>query len=259
MTEYGLEAAIWGGVSGLALLIGAVVGFYINLPHKVISSIMAFGAGVLISALSFELMAKSTEQGGLFASLAGFSAGVFLYSVANYFVCGQGVLHRKRSQGIPKRIQEDNPKITTASTAGFAIALGALLDGIPESAAIGVSMLEGGSVAFVTVFAVFISNIPEGLSSSAGMKKAGKSAAFVFTLWFTITLVLALSAWLGFSFLGLFGKEAVGFATALAAGAILVMVIQTMIPEAFEDMHNITGPIAAVGFLFVYSVSELYG
>ena len=258
MINPGLEAAIWGGVSGLALILGALVGYFINLPHKVISSIMAFGAGVLISALSFELMAKATEQGRLLYAVSGFASGVLVYSIANYFVSHGGGLHRKRSQGIPKHAKITTDKSKIATSAGMAIALGALLDGIPESAAIGVSMLEGGSVALVTVFAVFMSNIPEGLSSSAGMKKAGKSATFVFTLWIAITLVLALSAYLGLTLLGQLGNEYIGFATALAAGAILVMIIQTMIPEAFEDMHDITGPIAAVGFLVAYSASEIF-
>lgn len=258
MINQALEAAIWGGVSGLALIIGAIVGYFVNLPHKVISSIMAFGAGVLISALSFELMAKATEQGGLLYSVSGFACGVLIYSLANYLVAHNGGLHRKRSQGIPKSASNNHEKNVIAQSAGIAIALGALIDGIPESAAIGVSMIEGGGVALVTVFAVFMSNIPEGLSSSAGMKKAGKSATFVFTLWIAITIVLAISAYLGLTILGELGNEYIGFATALAAGAILVMIIQTMIPEAFEDMHDITGPIAAVGFLVAYSASEIF-
>jgi len=245
-----LEAAIWGGVSGLALVLGAMVGYFIKLPHKIIASVMAFGAGVLISALSFELMATATDQGGLVASALGFTSGVLLYSVANGFLSLYGAKHRKRSQS-----QQSH----STQGAGIAIALGALIDGIPEAAAIGVSLLDGEGVALVTVFAIFLSNIPEGLSSSAGMRQSGKKPSYVFGLWFSIAAISAFSAWLGFSFLGQFGDAYIAFATAIAAGAILVMIIQTMIPEAFEDIHSITGPIAAVGFLVAYSASELFG
>lgn len=251
----GLEAVLWGASSGLALLLGAAIGYYVKLPHKIVSSVMAFGAGVLISALSFELMETATHQGGLAAAALGFVFGVALYSGANALLSAMGARHRKRSQ--ISRIAETD--VAAAGGVGTAIALGALLDGIPESAAIGVSLLDGNGVALVTVFAIFISNIPEGLSSSAGMRKSGRSAAFVFFLWSAIAVASALAAWLGYAFLGQFGDQYVAFATAVAAGAILVMIIQTMVPEAFEDIHNITGPIAAVGFLLTYSASELYG
>lgn len=141
----------------------------------------------------------------------------------------------------------------------MAILLGVIIDGVPEAAALGVSLLDGEGVALVTVLAIFLSNIPEGLPSSAGMRVSGKSARYVFGLWFSIAVVCAMSVWLGFRFLGLFGDTYVAFATAVAAGAILVMVIQTMVPEAFEDIHNITGPIAAAGFLTVYSARLLLG
>ncbi|MCW9012799.1 MAG: ZIP family zinc transporter [Gammaproteobacteria bacterium] len=246
----GLEAAFWGGFAGLALLLGAAIGYFVKLPHKVVASIMAFGAGVLISILSFELMETATHKGGLLSAIMGFSFGVIIYSGANAVLSLYGAKHRKRSQV---------PGSHSAQGAGTAIVLGAIIDGVPEAAAIGVSLLDGEGVALLTVFAIFLSNIPEGLSSSAGMRASGKSARYVFGLWFSIAGVCAMSAWLGFRFLGLFGDTYVAFATAVAAGAILVMVIQTMVPEAFEDIHNITGPIAAAGFLTVYSASVLLG
>lgn len=244
----GLQAAMWGGISGLALIFGAIVGYYIKLPHKVVASIMAFGAGVLISALSFELMEKATLKGGVMPASLGFLFGVLLYTIANWALSMYGAKHRKRSQlYVPVKAQG----------AGIAIALGALIDGIPESAAIGVSLLDGEGVALVTVLAIFISNIPEGLSSSANMRNSGRSAGFVFGLWTCLAVVLAVSAWLGYTFLGALGNTFIAFATAVAGGAILVMITQTMIPEAFEDIHDITGPIAAMGFLAAFSASHL--
>ena len=246
----GLEAALWGGVAGLALLLGAAIGYFMTLPHKLVASVMAFGAGVLIAALSFELMETAVHQGGLLASVLGFMFGVLIYSSANAVLSIYGAKHRKRSRA---------GRSLGAQNTGVAIALGALIDGVPEAAAIGVSLLDGQGVATVTLLAIFLSNIPEGLSSSAGMRASGKSAGFVFGLWLAITGISAVAAWLGFSFLGQFGDAYVAFAMAVAAGAILVMIIQTMIPEAFEDLHAITGPIAATGFLTIFSLSELLG
>jgi len=245
-----LEAAFWGGVVGLALLLGAALGYFVKLPHKVVASVMAFGAGVLISTLSFELMETATRKGGLLSAVMGFSFGVIIYSSANAVLSLYGAKHRKRST---------LPGSHSAQGAGTAIVLGAIIDGVPEAAAIGVSLLEGEGVALVTVLAIFLSNIPEGLSSSAGMRASGKSARYVFGLWLSIAGVCAMSAWLGFRFLGLFGDTYVAFAIAVAAGAILVMIIQTMVPEAFENIHSITGPVAAAGFLTAYSASILLG
>lgn len=276
MLSENILAAVWGGVAGLALVFGAFIGYFVPLPHKVVSSVMAFGSGVLISALSFELMGKAAEQGGMLPSASGFCTGVLIYSLANYLVSHHGgALYRKRAlgtlhfysnaekqkNGYESLIKKESAskKIKPSAGAGIGIALGALLDGIPEAAAIGVSMTEGKGVAMVTVLAVFLSNIPEGLSSSAGMKKDGKSAFFIFSLWIFITVILSISAYLGLSILGQLGGAYIAFSLSLAAGAILVMIIQTMIPEAFEGMHQITGPIAALGFLITFSASEIIG
>lgn len=247
-----LQAALWGGLSGLALVFGALVGYFLHLPRKIVAGVMAFGTGVLISALGTELMEEAVSGGGLAAAAAGFAFGVALYSIANAVLDNYGARHRKRSR---------HPAGNGAApaSAGTAIALGALLDGLPESAAIGVSLLDGEGVALVTVLAIFISNVPEGLSSSAGMRRAGRGPGYVFGLWGSIALASAVAAWLGYAVLGSLGPAAVAFATATAAGAILVMIIQTMIPEAFEEMHSFTGPVAALGFLLAFAGSKLLG
>jgi ZIP family zinc transporter len=138
-----LQAALWGGLAGSALLLGATIGYFVNLPHRVVSGVMAFGTGVLISALSFDLMDEAVTKGGVLAAAIGFTIGVILYSSANAILDRYGAKHRKRSR---------KSSTVKAASGGTAIALGALIDGIPESAAIGVSLLDGEGVALVAPF-----------------------------------------------------------------------------------------------------------
>jgi len=163
-----------------------------------------------------------------------------------------GARHRKRSE---KALRDKNRQQNDNN--GAALALGALLDGIPESIVIGVSMLRGGAVGMVAVIAIFLSNLPEGLSSAAGMKKEGKSAAFVFSMWAGIALISGIAAWLGYVVFAGFGVAAVAAVQAIAAGAILAMIVDTMVPEAFEGTHDFAGLIAVAGFLAAFALSKL--
>lgn len=239
-------AAFWGGVAGGALLIGALIGYFVQLPSRVCGTVMAFGVGVLISALAFNLMHEAFERGGLIAAALGFTLGAALYSIANAILAGAGARVRKRS----------TRPVAGTGTASLAIAVGSLLDGVPESAAIGISLLDGQGVASVTVFAIVISNVPEGLSSAVGMRRSGKSATYVFSLWGAIALACSLAAAAGAVFFGGLGPAVAGAAVACAAGAILVMLVDTMIPEVVGDLHALTGPIAAAGFLVAFAASH---
>ena len=249
-----LQAGLWGLLSGSALLIGAGIGWFAPLSRRVTAAVMAFGAGVLISALSFELMDEAWQQGGFPPVALGFPGGAIVYTIANHLVSSAGARHRKRSE---KR-QRDQDRAQNPEN-GAALAIGALLDGIPESIVIGVSLLRGGSVGLVAVAAVFLSNLPEGLSSAAGMKKEGKSAAFVFLLWSGIALVAGISAWAGYALFAGVAPAGVASVQAIAAGAILTMIIDTMVPEAFEGTHEFAGMIAVAGFLAAFALSKLTG
>jgi ZIP family zinc transporter len=244
------QAGFWGFVAGAALLIGAAAGYFLKVPERLIAAIMAFGSGVLISALSFELVDEAYREGGFDATALGFLAGAAVYTAANWYLNHRGAKHRKRSG-------KQQPSEAEDSGSGLAIAVGALLDGIPESIVIGLSMLKGGVVSTVAVAAIFLSNVPEGLSSSAGMKKAGRSPTYVFGIWGGIALVSGFASLVGYTVFQHFSSEVVAATTAVAAGAILAMLVDTMIPEAFEVAHDFAGLITVAGFLAAFALSRL--
>ncbi|GAA3341720.1 ZIP family zinc transporter [Amorphoplanes nipponensis] len=245
-----LQAGGWGLLAGSALLVGAGIGYLTRIPQKVIASIMAFGAGVLLSAVSFELMAEAYEGGGLGPTSLGAIAGAVVYTGANVLLARRGARHRKRSG-------DQQPSEDEQGGSGTALAFGALLDGVPESIVIGTSLLAGGAVSVATVAAVFISNVPEGLSSAAGMRRAGRSRTYVLGLWGGIALISGLAALAGYTVLGGVAPGILAAITALAAGAILTMIADTMIPEAFEKTHLAMGLITLLGFLTAFALSQV--
>ncbi|WPU64084.1 ZIP family metal transporter [Peredibacter starrii] len=237
-------AGFWGWLAGSALLIGAAIGYFVKLPQKVISAVMAFGSGVLISAICFELMDKAVQNEHFLYPSFGFLAGAIVYSLAAKIVSSKGGKHRKRSN-----------KQDTGS--GMAIAIGALLDGIPESIVIGLTILTGGSVSSVAVFAIFLSNLPEGISSSSGMRNAGRSKEYVFALWLGIALLSGIASIAGYTLFGHFSDDVIGAITCLAAGAMLAMIVTTMIPEAYEEDRDWSGIITVMGFLVSFIASHI--
>lgn len=246
------QAGFWGFVAGAALLVGAGVAYFVHVPQRLIAGVMAFGSGVLISALSFELMDEAYRKGGFDSTAIGFLGGAVVYTLANWVLARHGARHRKRSGGKQPSEQDD-------SGSGAAIAVGALLDGIPESIVIGLSMLKGGTVSTVAVIAIFLSNIPEGLSSAAGMKKAGRTATYIFGVWGAIAVASGIASLVGYTVFQGFSADVVAATTAIAAGAILSMLVDTMIPEAFEEAHDFAGLITVVGFLAAFVLSKMGG
>lgn len=245
-----VEAGFWGLVAGATLVVGAAVAWFVRVPRDVVATVMAFGAGVLVSALSFELVSDAVESGGLAPTAAGFLGGAVTYVAANVALARAGARHRKRAG-------DEQPSEDDDAGSGAAIAVGALLDGVPESVVLGLSLFGGNGIGVTVLAAIAISNLPEGLSSAAGMKRAGRSARYVFGVWGGIALVSGVAAAAGALVLQDASPTTVAVITSVAAGAILAMVADTMIPEAFERAHALTGLVTSLGFLAALTIDRL--
>jgi ZIP family zinc transporter len=243
------QAGLWGLLSGGMLVVGAAVAWWVRVPRLVIASVMAFGAGVLISALSFDLVDEAETTGGLGPAVGGLALGAAAYVAANLALGARGARHRKRSG-------DQQPREEEQAGSGTAIAVGALLDGIPESTVLGLSLTSGHGVGVAVLAAIVISNLPEGLSSSAGMKASGRGAGYVFGVWSTIAVASGIAAVLGYTLLDGASPELVATITSVAAGAILAMVADTMVPEAFERTHVFNGAICVAGFIVAFAISR---
>lgn len=245
-------AALSGAIGGSTLLLGAAVAWVVQIPPRVVAAIMAVGAGVLISTLAFELVAEAVEAGGLVPSALGFLGGAILYIVADWLVSRPAHTHR---HALPANIVERRSKARLAGGAGVAIAIGALIDGIPESVVMGVSVLQGG-ISIPIVAAIAISNIPEGLGSTAALKRSGSGGRAVALLWTGIALVTVAAAVGGYLALQSAPPELIALITTIAAGGLLAMICNTMIPEAFDVQHALTGLWATLGFLAAFVLHE---
>lgn len=239
-----LEAALWGFVGGVALLLGAAIGIWLRAPQRVIGLIIAFGAGVLISALAFELTREAYDRSGGGIVVAGLAAGAVVFFLGDLVIDRRGGGKRKSS----------NAENHTSGNA-MAIVLGSLLDGIPESVAIGVSLLGGAEVSAAVVAAVFLSNVPESLSASVGMRAAGRSARYILSIWVAVTAVATVSSLVGYSLLDGVSGDVIAAIQAFAAGAILTMLSDTMVPEAVEHAGAAVGLATVSGFAAAFLLS----
>ena len=241
-----LTATFWGLVGGAALLIGALLGLYARASYRVIGLVMAFGAGVLISAVAFELTEEAFRSAGAAPVVVGLVSGSLVFFVGDWLIDRHGGHRRKSPTGGPQQ-----------GAGAMAMVLGALLDGIPESAAIGVSVLGGGGVGVAMVAAVFLSNVPESMSASAGLKRAGRSTGQILRLWLVVMLASGLAAGLGYVLLQGASPSVVAGIQTFAAGAIITMLADTMMPEATEHAGRLVGLVTMLGFALAFLLSAL--
>lgn len=240
-----VEAALWGAIAGTGLLLGGAIALIVPIPRRVIGLIMGFGAGALISALAFELANEALHHGGADALVVGLALGALMFFFADAYIDRMGAKHRKRSG--------DQMKGSSAP----ALVVGSLLDGIPEAAVVGISLLAEGEVGLAVVGAVFLSNVPEALSATTGMRTVGHSAKYILGIWLGVAAASVLASAGGFALLGEASGNLIGGIEAFAAGAVLTMLADTMMPEAFEEGGSAVGLVTVLGFAAALLLTHL--
>jgi ZIP family zinc transporter len=245
MVEGAIQAFVWAFLAASALLLGAVGGLVLNVSRTAVGLMLAFGAGALFSAVAFELTVESFEEGGAELFAVGLAAGAVTYFAGNRWLQTRGSARTRAT--VKKRASEGH---------GLSIVLGAMLDGIPESVVLGASLLGGGAVSPAFFAAVLLSNVPEGFSAAADLRAEGRSPRWILSLWLAVVLVSAASAALAFLLIDVAGPG-VPLIQAFAAGGLITMLVDTMIPEAFEEGGDLAGLITVLGFALAFLLSAL--
>jgi ZIP family zinc transporter len=232
----------WGLLAASSLVIGAVVALRFRISLRAIGLVMGFGAGVLISAVSFDLVGEAAEMSsGRGAIVFGLFAGCGVFFCGDWLIDRLGGSERKDAEG-------------AAGGSSLAIVLGTVLDGIPESMVIGLTIYEGGAVGVAFLVAVFVSNLPEAISSTSGLVSSGWKQARILWMWIAIAVVSALSSLAGYVVFQDTSQDTVAFVLAFAAGAILTMLADTMMPEAFEHGGKLAGIATTLGFAVAFAI-----
>jgi ZIP family zinc transporter len=240
------EAFGWGTLAASSLVIGAVIALLIRIPLRVIGLIMGFGAGVLISAVAFDLVQEAAEKSsGQGWAVAGLFVGCAVFAGGDWAIDRMGGGDRKDAAGA----QEGGSSL--------GIVLGSVLDGIPESMVIGLTIFEGGAVGAAYLAAVFISNLPESVSSTAGLVTGGWKRSRVLWMWIAIALISGLASLAGYALFQDSSPDTVAFVLTFAAGAILTMLANTMMPEAFENGGKWVGIATTLGFAVAFAIHVL--
>jgi zinc transporter, ZIP family len=238
-------ALFWGLVASSSLILGGLAALVLPVERRVLGLVMAFGAGVLISAVAFELVQEAFDTSAGAGGIAvGLLAGSIVFFVGDLLIDRMGGEGRKRSTG------------EQATGSGLAIVLGIVLDGIPESLVLGLTVLQAGTVSVALLVAVFLSNLPEAIAATTGLASSGWAHSRIIGLWVLVTLVSGLAALLGYVALDAASPRMLAFVLSFAAGAILTMLADTMMPEAFENSGRLVGVVTTLGFALAFAISS---
>ena len=231
------SAFIWALIAASSLLVGGLLAIWLPISKRALGAIMGFGAGVLISAVAYELVFEAVHEAGLTGfPTFGLFVGAITFFVSDKIIDSMGGGERKSVNASHK------------SSMVVPLVLGIILDGIPESVVIGLGIIGGGTVSLGMLVAVFISNLPEGIASTAGMRSGGWSTIKILLLWIIIAIVCAIASAIGYALCGGLSPQWLSFILTFSGGAILVMLANTMIPEAYEHCGKPAGIFTVLGF-----------
>jgi ZIP family zinc transporter len=238
---------LYASLTGFSLILGVIIGTTFKIRQRAVAAVMAFGSGVLICALTFGLMEEAFKHGGFDAVIIGFLSGGLV------FISGDVLIHRIGGRNHKRKAHHPSTK----STNGQAIVLGSLLDGIPESMALGVALLSENGIGLLMLAAIFLSNLPESLSSIDDLRREGFSKRRIYLSWSIVSICVALSVVLSFLFLEKLDLNVLGIIESFASGAILAMLADSMMPEAYEDGGFLIGFLTMLGFLTAFILSRI--
>jgi len=238
----------WGAVSSIGLLVGAIAGSFSRIPHHAIAMTMSVGAGLLLAGVSLKVAADAIRIAGPVAAAVSLLLGAALFSASNALLARFGAAQRKRcGECVQQPAESQRPG------SGVAIALGNALDAVPEAIVLGIA-LRNRLVPVALVFAFSLGNLPEALSSTAGMRVAGRSYTYIFLLWSAIAIGAAVATAAGYVGFGSLSESWPPRLQAFGAGALLAMTAETMIPEAFHNSPRYSGLLAVFGFVLLLLV-----
>ena len=232
------EALGWGALAASSLVIGAILGVARRWHQGWIGAVLGFGAGALISSISFELAEQGFAKGGALPLAIGLATGALAFYLADR------VVNRLGSR-------------LGAGSAGLSLALGALLDGVPEQAVLGLGLAEGQGISIALLVAIFVSNLPESIGSSTDMRTAGERSRRIIGLWAVVAIACTLATLGGYAISRVTAERFEAAVDGFAAGALLVMLVGSMIPEATEKAHDKAGLAAVLGFAVAAGLSAL--
>jgi zinc transporter, ZIP family len=240
-----MSGAFFAGlVAASSLLVGAAIVLVRPVSERTLGLIMAFGSGVLISAVAYDLILEAASISGGVGIPLGAAAGAFAYFLGDRALDRAGAGDRKSvtasSDGDPK-----------------AVVLGTVLDGIPESIVLGLTLLSGEGLSIAFFAAVFLSNLPEAMAATTGLASAGIKPPRIILMWVLIAVVSGAAAFAGYWLFGSASSWLVAFVMALAAGAVITMLADTMMPEAFKYRGRITGLVTTLGFVVALAIASL--